>query len=197
MFKILSVSLISATVALAAIPQQANAGGRGIALGVGLGLGAAALMHSAHKSRRASQRRAITRRRAAQRHAAARRKALARKKQAAYARKAAIARKKKQARVAAIAAKKRQAAKQVAIAKQRRLARQAEANLENEQELAANIELPGKKPATKTFNVAEADIAEYDYELDTYSTNDEPVQKLDCKRFIPSAGLTITVPCGE
>ena len=183
MFKILSVSLISATVALAAIPQQANAGGRGIALGVGLGAGV--LMHSAHKSHRASQRRAIARRRAAQRHAAARRKALARKQQAAYARRAAIAKKKKQARVAAIAAKKRQ------------LARQAEATRQNEQELVANVELPGKKPATKTFNVAEADVAEYDYELDSYSTSYEPVQQLDCKRFIPSAGLTITVPCGN
>ena len=95
------------------------------------------------------------------------------------------------------AAKKRQAAKQAAIAKQRQLARQAEATRQNEQELVANVELPGKKPATKTFNVAEADVAEYDYELDSYSTSYEPVQQLDCKRFIPSAGLTITVPCGN
>ena len=193
MLKIFSVSLISAAVALAAIPQQANAGGRGVALGVGLGLGAAMLMNSANKSHRASRSR-----RAAHRRAAARRKSLARKKRSAYAaRKAAIAKKRKQARAAAVAAKKRQLAKKAAIARQQQLAREAATRQQKAETLASIIELPGKKPSSKILNVAQADFDEDDYKLDTYSPGEETAQKMDCKRFIPSAGLTISVPCGE
>lgn len=190
MLKFVTAAIVSASIALAAIPQQAQAGGRGVALGVGLGVGAALLMHSAHKSHQANRRRQAAHRRAAARKAAAR-KAAARK---AAARNAAIAKKKESARLAAIAAKKREAALQ------------AEIEREKAQKLASIIELPGRKPAARKVAKAEVETEdEYDTaadneetsELQTVSLKGDGGSGLDCKRYIPSAGLTISVPCGQ
>jgi hypothetical protein len=177
MFKFVTALIVSASVALAAIPQQAHAGGRGLALGVGIGLGAAVLMHQAHKSQQAAQRREIARQRAiAQREAAARK---------AAAQKAAIAAKEKQARIAAA---KREAVLEAELQRQKELT------------LAAMIKLPERKPDKAPQKVAKANLETDDAEesqVQTASYDNDGGSGLDCKRYIPSAGLTISVPCGQ
>jgi len=195
MFKFAAAAVLSGVLALAAIPQQAQAGGKGIALGVGLGLGAAVLMHGAHKQHQAAQAR---QRAAARRHAASKKAAYARKKQAEQARQ----------QQAAIAARKRELARQAAIAKQKQLARHEAVVEAKEEALVASIELPGKKPEITAEKVAEVEPSN-DKDFDTVANLDEPTDlqpgsyddertgNLDCKRYIPSAGLTISVPCGQ
>ncbi|KUO54833.1 MAG: hypothetical protein APF80_08720 [Alphaproteobacteria bacterium BRH_c36] len=193
MFKFAAAAVLSGALALAAIPQQAQAGGKGIALGVGLGLGAAVLMHGAHK-----QQQAAARQRAARQRAASKKAAYARKKQAEYARQ----------KQAAIAARKRELARQAAIAKQKQLARQEAVIEAKEEALVAAIELPAKKPEVAEEKVAKVETSkDEDFEtvanlneptdLQPASYDDERTGNLDCKRYIPSAGLTISVPCGQ
>ena len=111
-------------------------------------------------------------------------------------------------RVAAIAAKKLELARDAAAAKQQQLARQAAATEAKEEALVAAIELPGKKPEVTEDKVAETkSTRDEDYDtlanlneptnLQSPSYEDERTGNLDCKRYIPSAGLTISVPCGQ
>lgn len=198
MFKFAIAAIVSGALAIAAIPQQAQAGGKGLAIGLGVGVGAALLMHSAQKHH-------ARQRAAAKRQAAARRRAAAKKK-AAYAakKKAAYAAKKR----AAYAAKKKAAARQAAIETKKRLARQAVVAEAKAEALEAAIELPGKKPESMENQVAETETDDSE-EFDTVAHLDEPVElqpvseetgkagNLDCKRYVPSAGLTISVPCSQ
>ena len=203
MFKFVTASLLSAALVLAVQPNEAQAGGRGLALGVGLGLGAAVLMHNAHKHQQASRRRAATRQHAARKAAA--RRAAARK---AAARKAAAHKAASQAAYA----RKKQAAQQAAYARQQKQARLAAIAEQQEQQLLAEtIELPGKKPEaieTAAVNNEEETVAAIDHnasydEVDqdedtqTVSLSNDNGPSLDCKRYIPSAGLTISVPCAN
>lgn len=222
MFKKITTFALAATVALGSFtiqPQQAQAG-KGLGIGLGVGLVAGAMLAKsaqAHQQKKAAQQRAIARKKAA-----ARQRAIARKK--AAARQQAIARKKAAARKQAIAAKQQEAARQAALAAREAeaakiaAAKQAEAqNIAGAQpelvEDTSRIDdtvrptsvsslaalatpLPQSKASlTDDFEPVEATapVAETPATT-TAAANDNSV---GCKKYLPSAGLTITVPCGN
>ena len=209
MFKKITTFALAATVALGSFtiqPQQAQAG-KGLGIGLGVGLVAGAMLAKsaqAHKQKQARQQ-AIARKKAA-----ARKQAIAAKK--AAARKQAIAAKQQEAaRQAALAAREAEAAK-IAAAKQAEAQNIAGAQPELVEDTSriddsvrptsvsslaalANPLPKNQAAASDDFEPVEATapVAETPATT-TAAANDNSV---GCKKYLPSAGLTITVPCGN
>lgn len=155
--------------------------------------------HRAYAAKKAAARRAAARR-AAARKAAARRAAV---RKAAARRLAA----KKAAKARAVAARRRRSAsvrKVAAVAAQNEVIKLAPVKasaiagantLEFEDESGEVAVLPAVTEV-KAVNGTTDSTEVATEEVETENDYDDTVE-LECKRFIPSAGLTITIPCGS
>lgn len=155
---------------------------------------------------------------------AARQAAIAKARAAkAAARRAAIAEAKAEARAAKLAARRAAVAEAKAEARRERLAEaRRQARLEKQREAAEEKEIakidtdaPASAPLPVRPVEEEADVAIGEPKVILSNSKTEPVEKqdkvaaapapvkkaetpakpTDCKKFVPSAGLTITVPC--
>lgn len=155
---------------------------------------------------------------------AARQAAIAKARAAkAAARRAAIAEAKAEARAAKLAARRAAVAEAKAEARRERLAEaRRQARLEKQREAAEEKEVakidtdaPASAPLPVRPVEEEADVAIGEPKVILSNSKTEPVEKqdkvaaapapvkkaetpvkpTDCKKFVPSAGLTITVPC--
>ncbi len=178
--------------------DSAEAGGRRMNFGYPLGSfhasnhsGGHHSSHNSYRARKAAQRRAAARkaaaRRAAARKAAARRKIAARKAAAAKAQKLAEIRKAKaeKAQQAAKVEKSNEDHEWHAPVRASAIAGTNTLNFRKKTSAPAEVELD-LKDTTPEFKLGDDDKAD-----------DLAVAELACKRYIPSAGLTVTVPCGE
>ena len=134
----------------------------------------------------------------------AKKRALARKRAAAAAKRRAIAQKKAAAKRKAIAAKKaaakrRAIAAKKAAAKKARIAAAKAKQAQDEIKVSKVDDTPFDKPVSVAA-VAGA-VTEFTNDNDTAIDNDTQEvasnEEVGCKKYIPSAGLTINVPCAN
>ncbi|MCH9806167.1 MAG: hypothetical protein K0U74_00375 [Alphaproteobacteria bacterium] len=221
---IILAAIATAVAAMATAPAQA--GGKRLHFGGPIGhFKAFPHKHNSHNN--AYKRRQLAKKKAAQRRAAARRakarKAAARKAAArkAHARKVAAqraaARKAKARKIAAarkakakrIAAARRAKARRIASAKARKLAAAKQvANVVENKSDDADWNAPVRASAIAGTNTlkfynknddaqVEEVIEDKQAENDADRQENVAVAELECKKYIASAGLTVTVPCGS
>lgn len=172
--------------------DTAEAGGRRMNFGYPLGSFHASnhsggySNHNNYAAKKAAQRRAAARK-AAARRAAARRKIAARKAAAAKAQKLAEIRKAKAQKVEQTAKVEKSNEDHEWHAPVRASAIAGTNTLKFRKKTSAPAKVePELKETTPEFDLSDEDKGD-----------DVAVAELSCKRYIPSAGLTVTVPCGE